>query len=382
MKILNKVILLAAALPLLGCHEEKQDAQAPGPKVEGEKLVLPEKGPQLASVTTEPVEVRGDSVLRLNGRVVWNDDVTVHIFAPFAGRVTQVAGAPGQQVKVGTPLATIASPDYGQAQSDARKAASDYTLADRTLARQKDLYEHGAAARKDLDNAEAEFARATSEKARTEGRLAMYDGISNEFDQSYRLKSPIDGVVVEKNINNGQEVRPDQMLAGTPQLASPLFTVTDPRQMWVYLDVTEEALPFLREGQPLTVRCRAYPNATFSGKLEVITDGMDAVTRTVKVRGLVDNAERLLKSEMYVSIELPQPKVNGIQIPSRAVFLKGDKNFVFVAEGSGQFAMREVQLGPEHNGRVVVLGGLKPGQNVVTEGSLLLEQMQSSLSGT
>src|SRR5258706_7672874 len=92
MKTLNNIFLVSAALLLLGCREEKQGAQTPEPKIEGDKLILPEKGPQLASVATEAVEVRGDSLLRLNGRVVWNDDVTVRIFAPFAGRVIQIAG--------------------------------------------------------------------------------------------------------------------------------------------------------------------------------------------------------------------------------------------------------------------------------------------------
>jgi cobalt-zinc-cadmium efflux system membrane fusion protein len=382
MKNLNNIILLSVSLLAFGCQKEKESAQAPEPKLDGDKLLFPDHGSNLTAVLTEPVQARGESVLRLNGRVVWNDDLTVRIFAPFAGRVTQIAVSPGQQVKTGTPLATIASPDYGQAQAEARKATADYTLSERTLARVKDLFEHGAAPRKDVDAAEADFERATSEKSRTAGRLAMYDGASNEMDQSYRLKSPIDGLVVDKNINPGQEVRPDQMLAGTPLLASPLFTVTDPRQMWVYLDVTEEALPLIEQGRPLTVRCRAYPNEVFHGKLELITDGMDPVTRTVKVRGVVENANRLLKSEMYVSIELPEQSRPGIQIPSRAVFLKGDKHFVFVQDAPGQFALREVTLGAERDGHVIVLGGLELGQNVVTEGSLLLEQMQSSLSRT
>jgi cobalt-zinc-cadmium efflux system membrane fusion protein len=382
MKTRNKIILISASLLLFGCHKEKESAQEPEPKAEGEKLILPEKAPQLASVSTETVTARGESVLRLNGRVVWNDDMTVRIFAPFAGRVTQIAANPGQQVKAGTPLATIASPDYGQAQAEARKAATDYSLAERTVSRVRDLFEHGAAARKEVDSAEADFARAASEKSRTTGRMAMYGGAAGEIDQSYRLKTPIDGTVVEKNINTGQEVRPDQMLANVPQLAAPLFTVTDPRQMWVYLDVSEEALPMIREGRPLTVRCRAYPNQVFRGKVELITDGMDPVTRTVKIRGVVDNTERLLKSEMYVSIELPEELKPGIQISACAVFLKGDKHFVFVQDAPGQFALRQVTLGAEREGHVIVLEGLKQGQTVVTAGSLLLEQMQSSLSGT
>src|SRR5205823_10162629 len=145
----------------------------------------------------------------------------------------------------------------------------------------RELYEHGASPKKDLDAAEADLARARSERERTARRLEFYGGSTTNVDQVYPLQSPLTGVVVEKNINPGQEVRPDQMLANAPQFFSPLFVITDPSHLWVQMDAGEQDVPRLKPGQPILVRSRAHPNEVFSGKIEVISDFFDPSTRTI-----------------------------------------------------------------------------------------------------
>ncbi len=184
--------------------------------------------------------------------------MTTRLFTPFAGRVTKILVEAGQSIEAGTPLAAIASPDFGQAQADARRTATDFALAERTVARLRELSQHGAAAQKDLQAAEAELDRARLEKQRTAERLGLY-GAAEDVAQSYVLKSPIAGVVVEKNINPGAELRPDQMLAGTPQLAAPLFVITDPTKFWIQIDVPERDYPRLRAGQMFVIKSARTP---------------------------------------------------------------------------------------------------------------------------
>jgi RND family efflux transporter MFP subunit len=134
-------------------------------------------------------------------------------------------------------------------------------------------------------------------------------------------------------------------------------------------------LPHLRPGQEFTFTSHAFPSQTFTGRVDIVSEFIDANTRSIKVRGKMDNARRLLKAEMFVSVNLPSEKTAGASVPSKAVFLQGEQHFVFLETQDGQFARREVQIGPEQDGHVAVLAGLQAGQRVVTEGCLLLQQL-------
>jgi cobalt-zinc-cadmium efflux system membrane fusion protein len=364
---------------MVGCrssHNQLDDALAP--RVDGDKIILPQGSPQMAALAIARVEPCQGPEIHLNGRLVWDDDVTVRVFTPFAGRVTRILADVGQTVKQDDILAMISSPDFGQAQADARRADSDFRLAERTLQRARELYEHGAAPKKDLEAAEADFARAQSERTRTAQRLVLYGGSADAIDQACPLKSALDGVVVEKNINPGQEVRPDQMLANAPQFFSPLFVVTDPTRLWVLLDVPEKDLSRIRPGEPIAIHTHAFPERVFQGRFEVLTDYLDPSSRTVKLRAAVDNPERLLKAEMFVAVDVQGQHPAGSDVSAKAVFLNGEKHYVFVEEAFGQFSRREIKAGLEHDGKVLVLDGVQPGQRVVTDGCLLLEQLYQS----
>ena len=376
--------LLASALVFSGCRPEKPaEEAADAPKVVDGKIVFPSQSTQLGALGVAPAEAGQGVALRLNGRLVWDDNVTVRVFTSFAGRVTKILVEPGQPVKKGDTLALVASADYGQAQAEARKASGDFALAERTLARVKDLLEHGAAPQKDMDQAEADLGRARSELQRSTSRLAFYGGDTGTVDQVYELKSPLDGVVVEKNLNPGQEVRPDQMLAGTDKLAAPLFTITDPSRLWIQLDAGETDLGQLRVGQEFEVRSRAFPDQASKGRVDAVSDFLDPATRTIKVRGSVDNARRHLRAEMFVTVLLAaEGAATGAQVPAKAVYLRGEKHFLFTEEAPGQFTRREVKAGPEHEGKVPVFEGIQPGQRVVIDGSLLLEQLLQTPEGS
>jgi cobalt-zinc-cadmium efflux system membrane fusion protein len=107
----------------------------------------------------------------------------------------------------------------------------------------------------------------------------------------------------------------------------------------------------------------------------LVSQFVDPATRTIKVRATVDNSRRMLKAEMFVNLTLNEGEKVGVSVPSKAVFLTGDKHYVFVEERAGQFLRQEVKPGLEQNGNVLVLTGLRPEQRVVTEGCVLLQQI-------
>jgi cobalt-zinc-cadmium efflux system membrane fusion protein len=376
---LSLLLLLAVLAVLAGCSAEKKPKDtAVAPLVSGEVVVLATNSPQLGALSIERVDGEQPSFVPLTGRLVWNDYVTVRVFSPFAGIVRNLFVDLNQPVKRGQPLAGIQSGDFAQAVADARKAESDFRRTEQNLTRQRELFQHGAAPAKDLETAEADFAGARAERERATARLAIYGMSPSATNQDFLLPSPLDGILVERNVTPGQEVRPDQMLANAPQFTAPLFTVTDPTKLWVLLDVTEMHLPLVHKGQELTIRTKAFPEQAFKARLELIGDSLDPTTRTVRARGSLENASKLLKAELYVTVEIPDAVPSSLQVPSKAVFLRENQYYVFLETAPGQFERHAVRLGSEREGRVAILDGLHQGQRLVTEGCLLLQSLMDN----
>ncbi len=369
---------LALALAALGsaCGNGDAKSDVARPRLENGRIVFPKDSAQLGSFATEPVRESAPQQLRLSGRLVWDENRTVRLFPPFAGRVTHILVKAGDRVKPGQTLAVLASPDFGQAQADARRAQSDFALAEKNLNRLRELYAAGVSSRKEMITAEADYARAEAELARASGKIRLYGGGSESVDQNLALASPIDGIVVERNINPAQELRPDQ-LANSPAT----FVITDPSHLWVQLDATESQLASLKRGQTVRLRSSAWPEETFEATVETISDFIDPASRTVKVRGSVVNRDRKLKGEMFVTAELPDVARAGLQVSERALVLSGGTYYVFVEESPGRFAWTEVEVEGVRDGVAGVVSGVDLGQKVVVEGTLLLHRLYRQLAG-
>jgi len=368
---MRRLALIALLLALAACGEKEKEA---GPQftVEQHSIVIFAPGsPQVGSITSVPIEPRRDMVLRFNGRLVWNEERTVRVFAPFAGRVSAIAVRPGDQVKPGQTLAVLAAPEFGMAQAEARKAEQDYALAQKNLARVQELFEAGVAPAKDLQTAQADVARTAADRQRTQAKLRPY-GKTDTVDQTLPLKSPIGGVVVERNLNPGQEVRPDN------QGDKGLFVVSDPTKLWFLLDVAEKDVGEVKPGTHVSITTTSLGAARVQGTILHVADVVDPQSRTVKVRGAVAAADDRLKAEMYVVAELRVPAPGGFLVPSRAVYLRGEQHYVFIDQGNGRYARRAILPGPLADGYQVVLQGLAANEKVVLDGSLLLERLLAS----
>jgi len=364
-------ILVLLLVSFAGCKEHTEQPADPQPRVEGEVIVFPAGAHEPESIASLEVKQQLAPPVRLNGRLTWDEDRTVRIYTPFAGRVERILAQPGQPVHKGQALAVMASPEFGQAQADAGRSRSDFALAEKNLARVRELAEHGVAAAKELQTAQAEYERTRSELERTQRRLTLYGGSRDRIDQTYTVASPLTGTVVEKNINPGQELRPDQMVSNAP----PLFVITDPSTLWAQIDATEKDLGKIRTGKVVTIRTPAYRDESFPAKVTAISDFLDPSTRTLKVRALLDNAQHKLKGEMFVTAEIDADNEMVLLVPARSVFFQGGQHYVFIDEGGGKFSRREVMTDDVYGEQIEIAKGLREGDKVVTQGSLMLQQI-------
>jgi cobalt-zinc-cadmium efflux system membrane fusion protein len=336
------------------------------PILQGEQLRYPAGHPQLSLLATEAAQSATDLVVDLPARLVWNENRTQRLYPAFSGRVSRILADVGQTVAPGTPLAELASPEFGAAQADTARAQADVQWSLKQLQRQQSLFDAGIVARKDLEQAQADAARTQAELDRAQSRTRLY-GSQAGVNQQLSLTSGLQGLVVERNLNPGQELRPDQS-------GPALFVVTDPASLWVQIDAQEKHLPDLKPGARIELRVPSWPDQRFDAQLQAVADFIDPVTRTIKVRAEVNNPKRLLKSDMLGTVRLHQHSSSGVVVPAAAVQLLGTQHLVFVQLEPGVFEPRKVKVANEGLSEVLISEGLRAGEQVVRQNSLMLSR--------
>jgi cobalt-zinc-cadmium efflux system membrane fusion protein len=230
------------------------------------------------------------------------------------------------------------------------------------------LHEAGVIADKELQSSEAEFMRARAENNRTAARTRAYGGGGGNVDQQFILRAPIAGMVVERNANPGQEVRPD----GDSRA---LFVISDPSRLWVNLDLPETALGLIHSGMDVRLRLTTLGEQTRSARIEHVADFVDPDTRRTRARATVANDDRLLKAEMFANADIILNRGEFIRVPSTAVILLGKTQYVFIEESPGRYRRQMVIAEESGFDTMRVRQGMQAGQHVVSEGALLLQQI-------
>jgi cobalt-zinc-cadmium efflux system membrane fusion protein len=261
-------------------------------------------------------------------------------------------------------LAKLVSPEFGAVQSEAQRAQADLSLARQTNERQQKLFDIGVIARKELDQSNAELKRNEAAFTLAQNRINIY-GTPSTINLELTLRSALNGVVVERNINPSQELRTD---LNQP----PLFVISDPTSLWLQIDAQERDLASLSPGSAIDVKVSALGDRVYPARLSVVGEQIDPVTRSIKLRAIVSNLDRSLKSDMLAKAVYQKQSKGLLEVPSAAVFLRGRQHAVFVAVNAASFELREVEVAELGTDRILIRTGLKDGEQVVTQNALLL----------
>jgi multidrug efflux pump subunit AcrA (membrane-fusion protein) len=192
-------------------------------------------------------------------------------------------------------------------------------------------------------------------------------GRTGEFKKTVTVYTPGSGIVIEKNVVQGQKI-----MAGEN-----LFKIADLSWVWILGEVYEYELPFIQTGQEVKVSLSYYPGESFTGKIVYIYPYLKPETRTNQVRIELGNPGLRLKPEMFANLEIQVDYGTRLTVPSDAVLDTGDAKIVFVAKADGYFEPREVKLGVRGEDVYEVLAGLSDGENVVTSASFLIDSESS-----
>jgi membrane fusion protein, copper/silver efflux system len=329
----------------------KAEAQPPGTiQISAEKQ-------QMIGVKFGTAEYTSSTeTLRAVGKIAVDETRVVRVHPKVEGWIERVhldyMGAP---VKKGDPLLTVYSPEM-------LASEKEYLLA----LKARDVMQDG---------------ESMVEAARK--RLELWDLSPPQMEELERTKKPIQsitiyspasGVVTARNSFANQRITPE----------TELYAITDLSHVWVMADLFENDLPKIREGQTALVKMPYAAGGDFLAKVEQLIPQVDPQTRTTKVRLAATNASMKLRPDMFVDVEFPLTGSRQLTVPVDAVLNSGNRQTVFVDRGNGYLEPRAVQTGDTIGDRMVVTGGLKEGERIVTSANFLIDsesQLKAAVSG-
>lgn len=307
-------------------------------------------GVTFATATSGPLVAE----VRTVGQVTY-DETRVKAIAPkIHGWVERLyVDFTGREVSEGEPLLSIYSPMLVAAQEE-------LLLAIRL--------------RKDVENGTDDAKRTADDLIASARRRLSYWDIppadvealerTGTVTKTLTLRSPVQGVVVEKSVLGGQRIMEGETL----------FRVADLSTVWVEGEIFERDLAVVRIGARVEVDLEAYPGEARSGAVTYIYPTVDPATRTTRLRVELRNPGLRLRPGMYATIRVPgAQRRNAVSIPRSAVLATGQRVIAFVRMADGMLEPREVVLGMASDDRVEVLRGLKAGEVVVSSATFLVD---------
>jgi len=329
--------------------EGKMQEVAPG------SLHISPERQQLIGVRIGTVEMKPlEKVIRTVGRVDYDERKVVTVTPKVGGWLEDLyVDFTGRYVRQGEPLLTIFSPELVSTQEE-------YLVA---LQARKDL----------LKSPFPEVARSGSSLAESaRRRLKLWDISDDQIrnleergqvSKTLTLHSPYSGFVLEKMAYPGMNVMPGMAL----------FKLADLSTVWLYADIYEYELRFIRLGQQASIQLSYLPGETFTGKAIYIYPSLDPTTRTAKVRFEFPNPHGKLKPEMYANVEIKVHLGRRMVVPEEAIIDTGIRQMAIVDKGNGYFEPREVKVGAKVDNYYEVVSGLKTGERVVTSANFLID---------
>jgi len=319
------------------------------------------------TVKVAPVEIMDiREVVSATGSIKPFSEVT--IYSKTTGEVEKLLVREGQYVKKGDLIAQV---DYTksalsvqQLESQVKAAEANLDGLKRDYDRMKKLYEDGVISQKKWDDIRTAFDVASHN---LDGLKAQLSLAKVHLDDT-RIVAPISGTVMKKFIDEGEIITDASMMKN-----SPLVAIADIGRVKVVVPVAEVDLGRISKGKKAEIKVDAYPEKVFYGDVYNISPLVDPFTRTAEVEISVDNSGNLLKVGMFARAGIiVKIHKNAVVVPEKAIFTEDDKSYVLCVE-AGVVKKRYVKTGMTEDGKVEVVEGLTPNEEVIIEGGIGLE---------
>jgi membrane fusion protein, heavy metal efflux system len=339
---------------LLSCNKEAD--KAPDAKFKLTETLSRAK--ELAEVTLKTVE----SEMMLTGKISFNEDKVARVFPLAGGFVRDLNVELGDHVVKGQIMAIIRSPEIAGFAREGSAALSQVHVAEKNAQVAEELFKSGNISELELYNAQKDLNNAKGELLRIQAVLDMYSAGSGSV---YPIKSPVSGVIVQKNIALNMELRTEDI--------SPVFIVGDLDDVWVMANIYESDITKIKEGYATEITTIPYPDKIFRGKIDKIFSLMDAESKVVKARVTLKNPNFELKPEMFANVKVNYNEpVKKLTVPSNALIFDKSRYFVMIYIADDNIETREVTVYKDNGKIAYIESGLKAGEKVMTKFQLLV----------
>jgi cobalt-zinc-cadmium efflux system membrane fusion protein len=313
--------------------------------------------------------------ISLIGEVMADPDRVTKISARIPGRVSDVRFIEGARVKKGQVLAIIESPEAARSKSKYLSTLSRVNAVERNAKRIRELVVLKLAAEQEAINAESELKIQEAELRADKGNLLALgipvpdasnaSGVNSSGENSGRIEilSPLDGIILSREIVKGSQV----------DAITSLATVGNLDSVWFMVKLFEKDLGKVAEGDFAKVKLNPYPKEEFEGRLLYIGNQIDVGSRTVSGRIVIKNKSHFAKIGLFGTAELYTSDYNVLAVPIDSIATMEGKDFVFIEEKPGEYKAREVKLGRRNSSQVEVLSGLSSGEYIVDKGIFTLK---------
>jgi len=364
--ILVVALLLGGAAIVLARHYKRPDppkeTPAPGMTVGSDSVTLANDAPMWSVVKVAPAEAASPHWTDpVPARIVFDEARTSRLGSPLAGRVTAVYVERGQHVKLGDKLFTVSSPNLAELRADLSKATVEQGTAKVNFDRVKALVDSGSLPAKELVSAQQQVAEANLAVSLAAQKLSSLKVSGGSEAATFTMTAPRDGVVVEKTLNVGQNVD----ASSTSQMA-----IADLSDVWVVADLFENDVGALAPGAKAKV---IVGTTELDGTVDQVSAVVDPDRHTVPVRVRLENLDGTLRPNAYAQIKFYDPTTAKVALPSSAVMSDGAQTYVYMKEKSGALKKRVVVAGSVNGGKIQILQGVEPGDQVVVQGGILLD---------
>ncbi len=303
--------------------------------------------------------------LTLSGEVSFDENKVIKVFPRSSGQVTECKVSLGDKVVKGQVLAIIKSADVAASYSDLSTTAADISIAKRQMENAESLYNSGIASEREYTEAKQNYQKSLTARSKIQAMLNINGGPQTNASGTYVIIAPIAGYIVEKKVNAGNFIRQD--------MADNLFTISDLKDVWVMANVFEADIPRVKEGYAVKITTLAYPDKTFAGTIDKVSEVLDPENKALKVRVRLRNDNLLLKPEMFTKVVVSNQENNKATcIPTSAVVEESGKTYVIVYNNPCDLKVQEVNIFKEVGDKTYITNGVVPGQRLIGKNALLL----------